>query len=136
MPKIPKVTRWTRFKAFLRGLLLYNTVYWTRASDGLKPPKATREERRQKRPVRDLTIIKPREKPRAKLDPERGAQALPAVSEPEPVRAAPVAGAGAVPGEMEKRVKVRKRRKKHRRASPGMMDSSSGVLNRIFGRKH
>lgn len=128
MPKIPKVTRWTRFKDFLRGILLYNTVYWTRASDGLKPPKATREERRQNRPVRDLNIIKPREKPRAKLEPE---------GEPEsrfvPVAAVPAAQAPKPVGP-EKRVKVRKRRK-HRRAGFTSMDSSGGVLNRIFGRK-
>ena len=129
MPKIPKVTRWTRFKAFLRGLLLYNTVYWTRASDGLKPPKATREERRQNRPVRDLTIIKPREKPRAKLEEEVSPSAalgiiLPA---PEPV-------AIPAPGPAAKRVKVRRRRK-HRRAGLSTMHAPPSILSRIFGRK-
>lgn len=129
MPKLPKVTRWTRFKDFLRGMLLYNTVYWTRASDGLKPPKATREERRQKRPVRDLTIIKPREKPRAKLESDGETESKFVAVSPAPA----VAAAIPAPAGAEKRVKVRKRRK-HRRAAPGARDSSGSVLNRIFGR--
>ncbi len=133
MPKIPKVTRWTRFKVFVRSLLLYNTIEWGRASDGLKPPKATREERRQKRPVRDLTIIKPREKPRAKLQSEQGAESHanePSYVLPAPIPVAAVPGAGEPP----QRIKVRKRRK-HRRAGLSMTHSSPGVLSRIFGRK-
>lgn len=130
MPKIPKVTRWTRFIAFLRGILLYNTVYWTRASDGLKPPKATREERRQSRPVRDLNIIRPREKPRAKLETEGESVRKLAVPSLPPVTATPTpsAASGA-----EQRVKVRKRRK-HRRSGFTSADSSGSIMSRIFGR--
>lgn len=134
MPKIPKVTRWSRFVAFLRGILLYNTIYWSRASDGLRPPRPTREERRQKRPVRDLTIIKPREKPRAKLETDPSAPATVIRTFIEPTASA---AAGAAPGNGEV-IRRRKRRKNHHaRLSP--MDafamSSSGVLSKIFGRK-
>ena len=52
----------------VKGLLFYNTVYWDKASDGLNMPSLTREEREQKRPRANLEIIKPRGKPRSKLD--------------------------------------------------------------------
>jgi hypothetical protein len=52
----------------IRGLLFYNTVYWKRASDGLNPPRLTPEERKILAPPKDLEVIKPREKPRARID--------------------------------------------------------------------
>jgi hypothetical protein len=61
-------TRWTRFKLLIRGLLFYNTIYWRRASDGLNPPKLTLEQRRSLAPPKNLDVIKPRVKPRARLD--------------------------------------------------------------------
>ena len=57
----------------LKGLLFYNTWNWEKASDGLNLPKLSREEREQKRPKPDPEIIKPREKPRARLDLRRRA---------------------------------------------------------------
>jgi hypothetical protein len=52
----------------MRGLLFYNTIYWRRASDGLKPPRLTSEQRRSLAPPKNLDVIKPRVKPRARLD--------------------------------------------------------------------
>ncbi len=49
-------------------MVFYNTIYWRRASDGLQPPKLSRDERQQNRPVRDLAKIRPRANPRARLD--------------------------------------------------------------------
>jgi hypothetical protein len=69
-------TRWTRFKELVRGLLFYNTVYWRRASDGLKPPKLTPEERRSLAPPKNLDVIRPRVKPRARLDEVRRKQMI------------------------------------------------------------
>jgi len=68
---------------FIRGLLFYNTVYWKRASDGLRPTSLSREERRTHQPARNLEIIRPREHPRAKLSAARGGQvSLPTVAMP------------------------------------------------------
>jgi hypothetical protein len=62
-----KETLWKRVKLLVRGLLLYNTVYWQRASDGLKPPKLTHAERKLYEPPRNLEVIKPRLNPKARL---------------------------------------------------------------------
>jgi hypothetical protein len=63
-----KDTLWTRFVGLMRGVVFYGTVYWRRASDELKPPRTTAKERKEKMPVRDFTYIKPREKPRARIN--------------------------------------------------------------------
>ena len=57
-----KETRWTRFRTFLRGLLLYNTVYWRRASDGVdrNASRVGRMERQNKRPRVDPELLRPR----------------------------------------------------------------------------
>ncbi len=61
-------TFWTRLKLLFRGIVFYNTIYWRRASDGLNPPKLSPVEREAYAPPRDLEVIKPRMKPRARLD--------------------------------------------------------------------
>ena len=57
-----KETRWTRLRTFLRGLLLYNTVYWRRASDGVdrSASRVGRTERQNKRPRVDPGLLRPR----------------------------------------------------------------------------
>ena len=60
-------TFWTRFRDLIKGMLLYGTVNWRRASDGLKPPKLTPLERRIAMPSKNLDVIKPRENPQAAL---------------------------------------------------------------------
>ena len=59
-----ETTFWMRFKQFLKGVFLYNTIYWRRASDDLDIKRMSREERASLRPKRDLEIIRPRENPR------------------------------------------------------------------------
>ena len=60
-------TFWTRFRDLIKGLLLYGTINWRRASDGLKPPKLTPLERKIAMPSKNLDVIKPRENPQAAL---------------------------------------------------------------------
>ena len=60
-------TFWTRFQDLIKGMLLYGTVNWRRASDGLKPPKLTALERKIAMPSKNLDVIKPRENPQAAL---------------------------------------------------------------------
>lgn len=62
-----------RFKAFLRGLLLYNTVYWRRASDAVdrRASRVTRAERERSRPQVDPEVLRPRALPRANSSPAR-----------------------------------------------------------------
>ena len=60
-----ETTFWMRFKQFLKGAFLYNTIYWRRASDDLNIHRMSREERASLRPARNLEIIRPRERARA-----------------------------------------------------------------------
>ncbi len=60
-----ETTFWIRFKQFIKGIFLYNTIYWRRASDDLDIRHMSREERAGLRPKRNLEIIRPRERPRA-----------------------------------------------------------------------
>lgn len=55
-------SRWTRFRAFLRGLLLYNTVYWRRASDEVnrQASRLSPSERARNRPQVDPELLRPR----------------------------------------------------------------------------
>lgn len=64
-----KETRWTRLRAFLRGLLFYNTVYWKRASDEVdrRASRVGRAEREKLRPRVDPELLRPRA--RAKAEP-------------------------------------------------------------------
>ncbi len=75
-------------------MVFYNTIYWRRASDGFKPPKLTRDERLQSQPTRDLAVIKPRARPRARLD--SAETASPEVSVPL------IHGANSRAGELER----------------------------------
>ena len=65
--KTLQVTFWTRFWDLIKGMLLYGTVNWQRASDGLKPPRLTPLERKIAMPSKNLDVIKPRENPQAAL---------------------------------------------------------------------
>ena len=65
--KTLQVTFWTRLRDLVKGILLYGTVNWRRASDGLKPPKLTPHQRRIAMPSKNLDVIKPRENPQAAL---------------------------------------------------------------------
>ena len=59
-----ETTFWMRFSQFMKGFFLYNTIYWRRASDDLNIRRMSREERANLRPVRNLDIIRPRERAR------------------------------------------------------------------------
>ncbi len=60
-----KETPWTRLRAFLRGLLLYNTVYWRRASDGVdrSASRVGKAERAKSRPQVNPELLRPRARP-------------------------------------------------------------------------
>ena len=60
-------TFWTRLRNLIKGMLLYGTINWRRASDGMKPPKLTPSQRRTAMPSKNLDVIKPRENPQAAL---------------------------------------------------------------------
>ncbi len=62
MPKSLRQTRWTRLREFLRGLLLYNTVYWRRASDATRNNKNRMRRSDIQAPRFDPTMVKPRAK--------------------------------------------------------------------------
>ncbi len=149
-----------RFWHFIRGLLFYNTVYWKRASDEVNPPKLTRRERRDYQPERNLEIIRPRERPRARIIAARDAEvtapnvadAPAAVAPPTPVRpvapppppAPPVAGAFRPPTEVYKQRGEERiiKRRRYRRLRPGShdprgimdpaADASTGLFRRLF----
>ena len=65
--KTLQVTTWTRFRELIKGLLLYGSYNWNRASDGLKPPKLSPQERKTAMPAKVPEVIKPRENPQAAL---------------------------------------------------------------------
>ena len=66
-----RVPYYLRVWNLIKGILFYNTWNWEKASDGLKMPSLSREERERSRPKADIEIIKPREKPRARLEVRR-----------------------------------------------------------------
>ncbi len=61
------VTYWTRLRDLIKGIVLYGSVNWRRASDELKPPKLTPHERKIAMPAKNLDVIRPRENPQAAL---------------------------------------------------------------------
>lgn len=114
-----ETTFWMRFKQFMKGVFLYNTIYWRRASDDLDIQRMSREERANLRPKRNLEIIRPRERPRPAADgavlslpPEYGERSdlIPAVqvSEPSPAEASPVES------DLEETVEIHRRKKRRR----------------------
>jgi len=60
VPKSLRQTRWTRLRTFLRGLLLYNTVYWRKASDDARSGHRDRAERAGLAPQVDPGLVQPR----------------------------------------------------------------------------
>ena len=125
----------------IKGILLYNTVYWEKASDGLKMPSLTREEREQRRPKADYEIIKPRGKPRARLDVQ---QALPKssfeaqVSEPPPglpisEEASERRAALPDPSTVPEPTYVKRRKYKRRRTTGA--DGGNSFFRRVFGKE-
>ncbi len=141
----------------IRGLLFYNTVYWRRASDGLNMPTLTAEERERQRPTRNLEIIKPRARPRAKCpDPIDSAQGG-EVSEPLPlevpessartplrretssdesaVRTAFHSETPVMADDDNDQVYVKRRRYRRRLVSGGSAKGRAGFFARVFGRK-
>jgi hypothetical protein len=91
-------TFWSRLKQLFRGLIFYNTIYWKRASDGLNPPRMTSEERRKLAPPKDYGVIKPREKPRARIDEVKRREMLAELAQLR--RKMPAAAAGEIPASL------------------------------------
>ncbi len=142
----------------MSGLLLYNTIYWRRASDGLNPPRLTPEERKNYAPPKDFDVIKPREKPRARLDEVKRRQRAeefakvrlklprsvvhddpgPASEEREEFRPAPFGGerpAGMYHRTPPAGMTVVKRRRKHRSHRASVEDSTAvGFLARLVSK--
>lgn len=141
MAKPLKETFFSRVYRLFYGMVFYNTIYWKRASDGLQPPKLSRDERLQNRPVRDLAKIRPRSNPRARL--EAVENGTPDVSVPLIIGSAPrevdlqaPPQERIVPQVVEITPSVQalvrsKKRKKRRRVR---QHSERGFLSRLFGR--
>ena len=140
-----------RLWRLIRGVFLYNTVYWRKASDGLNLPTLSAEERERQRPERNLEIIRPRVRPRAHLDAaqaievsnlEAGAE----VSEPpmETMADEQYAVSGKVVPRVYRnevqedgteQVYVKRRRYRRRRMSRGSSIDRGGFFARVFGKK-
>ena len=140
-----------RFTQFVKGVFLYNTVYWRRASDDLDIQRMSREERANLRPKRNLEIIRPRERPRAvvsdevlSLPPEYGDRSdyIPLVQVSDPP-AAPSSPSPARPEPDENETVEIHRRKKRRRSrhskvmpkryyDPSAGGSGGGILGWLF----
>ncbi len=127
-----------RLTQFVKGVFLYNTIYWKRASDDLDIQHMSREERATLRPKRNLDIIRPRGNPR----PMTSASALsspPEVSEPvstrpEAVLAEPPANEDETP-EVHRRKK--RRRSRHSKVMPKQYydpghEESGGIFRWLF----
>ena len=80
---------WKRLRLLARGLLFYNTVYWRRASDGLRPPTLSPTERKLYEPPLDLDMVRPRQNPRARLELARAKKKLRAIARQSPVPVRP-----------------------------------------------
>ncbi len=114
-----ETTFWMRFSQFMKGFFLYNTIYWRRASDDLNIQRMSREERANLRPKRDLEIIRPRERARARET--KSVLSLPAEYS-EPPASEPdgqgVTSSGEVPtGAADDNAAVEIHRRKKRRSS-------------------
>jgi hypothetical protein len=127
-----KETLWKRVKLLVRGILLYNTIYWRRASDGLKPPKLTSAERKLYAPPKNLEVIKPRLNPKARLLRRQMARITPTYV--PPANGGEMAAGEALGPETLMR---RRKRKKHRRnlvKSFAPASSGSSFFSRLIGR--
>lgn len=137
-----RVPWYLRVWNLIKGVLFYNTVYWQKASDGLNMPSLSREEREKSRPHANLEIIKPREKPKSRLDTFRGAVVSNPASEPQiavsssEVSASPLDHSSSVEVDSdspEADAKYVKRRKYKRRRTAGA-HGGSGFFRRVFGK--
>lgn len=137
-----RVPFYLRVWHLIKGVLFYNTVYWQKASDGLNMPTLSREERESIRPKANPEIVKPREKPRARLDTFRGAQVskpdhLPQISDPLSPSSDLTDSRGAAEdladGETSPHGRYVKRRRYKRRRTSGAM-GGNGFFRRVFGK--
>ncbi len=137
-----ETTFWIRFKQFVKGVFLYNTIYWRRASDDLEIHHMSREERAGLRPKRDLEIIRPRERPRPVV--AEAVLGLPAEggerSDPLPearVSASPARAISTDPeedGNVEIHRRKKRRRGRHSKVMPKRyLESAEGGGGGIFG---
>ena len=141
-----------RIWRLVRGVFLYNTVYWRRASDGLNMPTLSAEEREAQRPERNLEIIRPRMRPRARLDAAEtpvvgdltaGAEVYDPlyeaqVSEPEIAPPPPphrVAYRQEESEDASEQVYVKRRRYRRKRPSRGSAGDRGGFFARVFGKR-
>jgi hypothetical protein len=148
-----KVTFWSRVKLLVRGLLFYNTVYWKRASDGLNPPKLTSEERKSYVPPKNPEVIRPRDKPRARLvearrrqtqddlarwrlrlPPALGGRIPPAAAAPQARLGAgiPAGGSGPLRSPTTLVNPIKRRRRRHRQRPPGDDSPVRGFFARLL----
>ncbi len=136
-----ETTLWMRLTQFLKGVFLYNTIYWKRASDELNIQRMSREERANLRPKRNLDIIRPRENPRPtttglapSLPTEIGEQMRPAPVVVEPIRR-PASASEEDGVEIHRRKK--RRRGRHSNVLPKQyydpaQESSGGIFGWLF----
>ena len=139
-----ETTLWMRLTQFFKGVFLYNTIYWRRASDDLEIQRMSREERANLRPKRDLEIIRPRENPRP-----TNASLLslpPEVSEPlrsvpaavEPADSSPRPGVDGEEEGVEIHRRKKRRRSRHSKVMPKQYydptyeEGGGGFLGRWF----
>ncbi len=127
-----KETLWKRVKLLVRGMLLYNTIYWRRASDGLKPPKLTPAERKRYAPPLNLEVVKPRLNPKARLE-RRFDMTMRPIGSGAPGNERELAAGEALGPESLTR---RRRRKRHRRDLKAFTSppERSGFFSRLLGR--
>ncbi len=135
-----ETTFWMRFSRFMKGIFLYNTIYWRRASDDLDIKRMSREERAALRPKRDLEIIRPRERARAhQAQPSRILRGGEYSEPPAPEPAAPVPRPSAQrPAEDEDAVvEIHRRRKRrssrHSKVIPKQYYEESGSSGGLLG---
>ena len=131
-----------RLTQFVKGVFLYNTIYWRRASDDLDIQRMSREERASLRPKRNLDIIRPRENPR----PTTGGPtlSLPAeVSEPtRPAAASALSPESShQPAAAEEGIEIHRRKKRRRGRHSKVMpkqyydpahEDSGGIFSWLF----
>ena len=130
---------------WLKNLLLLNRNDWNKASDGLNMPTLTHEERERARPKPEQDLIRPREKPRARLDSFRGAEISrpeyqpQIISEPVVIRSAELADgleeAGGDEANAEGAQYVLRKKRRYRRRSTSQGSQGNGFFRRVFGKK-
>ncbi len=135
-----------RCKHLLKGIFLYNTIYWRRASDDLDIHHMDREERASLRPKRNLEIIRPRERPRPPVDVNAVLSLPPEYGERQEI-SPPISTAATVPPpvdlEAQEGYEIHRRKKRRRGRHSKLLpkryyepDSSppTGILGWLFKR--